>query len=89
MRPLFTVTAFKYLGWVLTAYDDEWPEVVVNLQNALSRWESLFRIYGCKSSDLWTTGTFYNVVVQATLLFVSETWVITPRIGRTLGGFHH
>ena len=23
------------------------------------------------------------------LLFGSDTWVVTPRIGRTLGGFHH
>ena len=41
---MFTVKAFKYLGWFLTAYDDEWPEVVVNLQKDMSRWASLFRI---------------------------------------------
>ena len=23
---MLIVTTFKYLGWVLTAYDDEWPE---------------------------------------------------------------
>ena len=29
------------------------------------------------------------MIVQATLLFGSEAWVINPRIGSTLRGFHH
>ena len=32
---------------------------------------------------------FYKAVFQANLLFGSETWVVTPRIGRTLGVFHN
>ena len=28
-------------------------------------------------------------VVQTVLLYRSETWVMTPQIGRVLGGFHH
>ena len=31
----------------------------------------------------------YVAVVQAVLLYWSETWVISPCIGRNLGGFHH
>ena len=31
----------------------------------------------------------YATLVQAVLIYVSETWVIFPRIGKTLGGFHH
>ena len=30
----------------------------------------------------------YMAVVQAFLLYRLETWVISLRIGRTLGGFH-
>ena len=86
---LLTVTSFKYLWWVLTAYDDEWPMVVSNLQKDMSRWARLFRILGWYRSDPWISGTFYKGLVQATLLFVSETWVMTPRIGRILVGFHH
>ena len=88
-RPLLTVTEFKYLGWFLTAYDDEWQEVVANIQKSLIRWSSFFRILGWERSDPRTSGTFYKAVVQVTLLFVSETWVVTPRTGRILGGFHH
>ena len=29
----------------------------------------------------------YKAFVRAILLFILETWVMTPRIGRTLGGF--
>ena len=29
------------------------------------------------------------MVVQAVLLYGSETWAMTPHIGKALGGFHH
>ena len=32
---------------------------------------------------------FYLAIVQAFVLFGAETWVVTPRIRRVLGGFHH
>ena len=44
---------------------------------------------GREGADLWTFSNFYKVVFKANLLFGSETWMVTPRIGRTLGGFHH
>ena len=28
-------------------------------------------------------------MVQATLIFGAETWFMTPKLGMTLGGFHH
>ena len=34
-------------------------------------------------------GIFFKVVVQAVLLFGVETWVMTPHMGRYLGGFQH
>ena len=41
------------------------------------------RAYHC------TSGDFYKAVVQATLLFGSYTWVVSPWIGITLDGSHH
>ena len=35
------------------------------------------------------SGNLYKAVVQATLLLGLDTWVITPRIRRTLDIFHH
>ena len=34
-------------------------------------------------------GGVSNVVVQAVLVFGSETWVLTPRMGQSLGSFQH
>ena len=44
--PLAPVTAFKYLGKVLTAADDDSPVVVSNLQKARQKWASLTRFLG-------------------------------------------
>ena len=32
---------------------------------------------------------FYTVVVQAVILYNTESWVMYPWIGKTLGGVHH
>ena len=32
---------------------------------------------------------FFNAVVQVVLIFGAETWVMTPCMGRYLGGFQH
>ena len=39
--------------------------------------------------DRRTAGRFYVAVVQAVHLFGSETWVMTPRLEKTLEVFHH
>ena len=33
------------------------------------------------------SGFFFKAVVQVVLLFVLETWLVTPRMGKDLGGF--
>ena len=40
-KPLENMTAFKYLGRVLTAGDDDWPEVLGNLSKARKSWGRL------------------------------------------------
>ena len=40
-------------------------------------------------ANVRTSVIFYNAVFQETLLFGSETCMVTPRIRRNLGGFHH
>ena len=34
------------------------------------------------------SGNFYKALVRATIMFGMENWVMSPRIGKTLGGFH-
>ena len=42
--PLENVTVFKYLGRVMMEVDDDWPEVLGNLQKVRRRWGRLSRI---------------------------------------------
>ena len=32
------------------------------------------------------SGLFFKAVIQVVLLFEAETWVVTPRMGKSLGG---
>ena len=47
------------------------------------------RILGKEGSIPWVLGMFSKGVVQAVLIFVSETWVMTPNMGRSLGIFQN
>ena len=69
--------------------DDDWPAVIAHLQKARKSWARLSRILGRDGADTRTSGRFYLAIVQAVLRFGAETWVLTPRIGRLLGVFHH
>ena len=88
-RPLETVSSLKYLGLPLTAIDNDWPEVIINLQKARKIWARLSRILVWEGADTRVSGSFNLTIVQADLLFSTEPWVVTLRIGRLLGGFHH
>ena len=88
-RPLAAVPDFKYLGRVLSASDDEWPAVVHNLRMARSKWARLSWLLRREGADARTLGMFYVAVVQAVLIYRSEMWVMSPRIGKMLGGFYH
>ena len=50
---------------------------------------SYLRILIQEGADYRIYGTFYKLVVQGVILFVSEMWVMIPRISRNLGGCHH
>ena len=45
------------------------------------------RILIRKGAELRVSIFFFKAVVQAVLIFDSETWVVTPRMGRLLRGF--
>ena len=87
--PLSQVTSFKYLGRVLAAEDNDWPEVVHNLWCTRQKWEPLTRILSREGADAWILGQIYLAVLQLVMIYGSETWVLTPRMKIFLGGFHH
>ena len=88
-RPLTAVSAFKYMVRVLSASDDDWPAVIRNLRRARQKWACLSRMLGWEGVYSQTSGMFYTAVVQEILLYGLEAWVMSPRIGKALGGFHH
>ena len=63
------MTPLKYLRLLITATDNEWPAVTVNLQKARNIWYRLFSIFGKEGADPRMSGSFYLAVVQAVLLF--------------------
>ena len=81
------VTSFRYLGQVILAADDDWLSVVRKLSRARAVWRRMTRILGREGEAPWVSGLFFNAVVLAVLIFGSETWVVTPRMGKSLGGF--
>ena len=45
-KPMEAVSEFRYLGRLLTATDDDWPEVAGNIQKARVIWGRLARVLG-------------------------------------------
>ena len=78
---------FKYLGRVLKANNDDWPEVVGNLVKAGRSWGRLYRVLGWEGADPKVSREFYTAVTQAVLLFGEETWVLTPLMEKALDSF--
>ena len=58
-EPLEDVTAFRYLGQVLTALDDDCLTVVGNFCKARKSWGRLLRILSREGADPKVSGNFY------------------------------
>ena len=67
--PIESVTEFKYLGRILTATDNDWPEVVGNLGRARRSWGCLARVLSREGADPRVSRAFYIAVTQVVLLF--------------------
>ena len=85
--PIKSVSEFKYLGRILTATDNDWPEVVGNLRKARRSWGRLSRVLDREGTDPKVSRAFYIAVPHAVFLFGSETWVLTARMEKALDSF--
>ena len=86
---LAAVSLFWYLGRMLSSSNDNWTAVEQNLQRAQGKWGRLAKILVREGADRETARRFYVAVMQAVLLFGSKTWVLTPRLQKSLKGFRH
>jgi len=82
------VEVFKYLGRLL-AYDDNDSQAMrANLRKARKSWARVSRVLRAENASPKVCGVFYKAVVQAVLLFGSETWKLSPLSLKSLEGFH-
>ena len=79
--------SFKYLGRAILEADDYWPEVVKKLARARTVWYRIPSILSREGARLRVSIFFFKSIVQPVLIFGAETWVVTPCMGRVLGGF--
>ena len=84
-----SVPRFKYLGRILTKGDDNWPAVAGNMGKSRNSWGRLQGILSREGATKRVSGNFFNAVVQQVLLFGAETWVMSPRMERSLSAFIH
>ena len=74
------MTEFKYLGRVVTAGYDDFPEVADNIQKVMYSWGRMSRILSREGADLKVSGHFFKAVFKAVLLFGVGTWVLKTRM---------
>ena len=70
------VPTFRYLGGPIYQMDDDWPAVRQNITRARSVWGRLGTLLRWEGADPKVSESFYRAVVQAILLYGSETWVL-------------
>jgi len=74
------VTEFEYLGRMISANDHDELAVTARIKAARSKWMQLYRILSADGADCKTMAKFYLAIVQAVLLYGSESWVLTKRL---------
>jgi Reverse transcriptase (RNA-dependent DNA polymerase) len=68
---------FKYLGRIVTDTDDDKTTVIHNLNRAGKAWGQIHRLLSQeKKRNLKAVVSVYQAIIQAVLLYSSETWVL-------------
>ena len=90
-EPIESVTEFKYLGQMMSADNSDNADdaaINYNITKATKTWWRMHRILSRDTADSRVMGRFYLAVVQAQLLYGSETWVISQHALKRLESFH-
>jgi len=82
------VSSFRYLGRILDENDDDSHALTRQLARARARWGRMASVLRSKGVNTRAMGYFYRAVVQAILLYGSETWVLTNCQLKRLSNFH-
>ena len=82
------VEVFKYLGRLLAQDDDDAQAIRQQLRKARGVWARVGQILRGENVGPRIAAKFYKAVVQAVLLYGSETWNLTKSALARLEGFH-
>ena len=86
---LHTHTSFKYFGCIISVDDNNLPAILSNIRQAHQRWGQISWLLIRDGASSRAMGYFYKAIVQAILLYGSETWVPADRMLKLLNSFHH
>ncbi len=68
---------FKYLGRLLAQDDDNIQAIHAQMRKARDTWACVGQVLRAENVPPWIVEKFYKAVVQAVLLYGSETWVLS------------
>ena len=79
---------FRYLGRILDDEDDDNHAAFRQLKRAREKWGRIAGILNAEGANPKTMGYFYKAIVQAILLYGSESWTLTRNILKRFDSFH-
>jgi hypothetical protein len=82
------VEVFKYLGRMMAQDDDDIQAIRAQLRKARATWAHVGQVLWSENASPFIAVRFYQAIVQAILLYGSETWVISRTALTRLEGFH-
>jgi hypothetical protein len=84
------VNEFKYLlGWIISADNYNDSAVNFNITKAYRTWYHIYWILSWDTADSCVMAQFDLAIVQAKLLYGSETWVLSQHTLKWLKSFHN
>ncbi len=82
------VEVYKYLGRMMAQDNDNLQAICKQLWKARSTWVWVGQVLWSKNALPFVAVQFYQAIIQAILLYGSETWVISRTALARLEGFH-
>ena len=81
-HPITSVLSFNYLGRFLIYLYNDCTLVVVNLLKVQKKWACMLWILRREGANVQGLGTLFKAVYKGVLIFGSNMWLMTPRMGR-------
>ena len=76
MNPLESVSTLPYLGRTISFNNSDWATLYQNIRNTKRRWGMMSGVLVKAGATVRARPIFYKAVVQAVLIYGSESWVI-------------